>query len=207
MFTLYYRSHSDLEADLLLVGHLTCLTVPFVLSCRTVQKKVVHARARRGLTQPRIPVTNQKMRAILAEKQKQIHTPHGERTIGSIVPPPPKCIAAYFEIGAGLRPTWSPIYNPQQTPGQNHPLQNKALKHASSPLPYATGTLDWSEAQSFSVKDRCRVAGLLNGVRRASVGRPNVWAMEFFVGKTPDRFKCMRVYEPRNGQKQDHIFN
>ena len=65
----------------------------------------------------------------------------------------------------------------------------------------------WSEAQSFSVKERCRVVGLLNGVRRASVGRPNVWAMEFFVGKTPDRFKCMRVYEPRNGQKQDHIFN
>ena len=138
MFTLYYRSHSDLEADLLLVGHLLDSTIRVELQNRPV----VHARARRGLTQPRIPVTNQKMRAILAEKQKQIHTPHGERTIGSIVPPPSKCIAAYFEIGAGLRPTWSPIYNPQQTPGQNHPLQNKALKHASSPLPYATGTLE-----------------------------------------------------------------
>ena len=36
----------------------------------------------------------------------------------------------------------------------------------------------------------------------------NVWAVEFFfVGKAPGRFKCVRVCEPRNGQKQDHIFN
>ena len=52
------------------------------------------------------------------------------------------------------------------------------------------------------------MVGLLNGVRRASVGQPNVWAVEFFfVGKAPGRFKCVRVCEPRNGQKQDHIFN
>ena len=88
MFTLNYRSHSDLEADLLLVGHLLDSTIRVELQNRPVEQ-VVHARARRGLTQPRIPVTNRKMRAILAEKQKQIHTPHGERTIGSIVPPPP----------------------------------------------------------------------------------------------------------------------
>ena len=199
MFTLYYRSHSDLEADLLLVGHLTCLTVPFVLSCRTVQKKVVHARARRGLT-PEF-LSRIKRCAQSSPRSKSRSTNRTENA--PLVPHHPNVLQRAPGSKSAL--AWSPIYNPQQTPEQNHPLQTRPLS-TLAPRCHTLLVL-WSEAQSFSVKERYHVAGLLNGVRRASVGRPNVWAMEFFVGKTPDRFKCMRVYEPRNGQKQDHIFN
>ena len=159
------------------------MTVPFVLSCRTVQSKSVHARARRGLTPEFLSRIKRCAQSSPRSKSRSTHRTENAPLV-RLFPHHPNVLQRTSKSALACARPGHPSTTHSKHQGRTT-LRNKALKYASSPLPYATGTLDWSEAQSFSVKERCRVAGLLNGVRRASVGRPNVWAVEFFCGKGP----------------------
>ena len=157
------------------------MTVPFVLSCRTVQSCM---RGPGGVSLSPGFLSRIKRCAQSSPRSKSRSTHRTENApLVRLFPHHPNVLQRTSKSALACARPGHPSTTHSKHQGRTTLSKTRPLS-TLAPRCHTLLVL-WSEAQSFSVKERCRVAGLLNGVRRASVGQPNVWAVEVFCGKGP----------------------